>query len=72
MKKTFQLENLDCANCAAEIETSIRKISGIISVSVSFFTQKITLEFDDSCQEDVLLQLTKIIKKIDSDIVLKS
>ena len=25
MKKTYKLENLDCANCAAKMETAINK-----------------------------------------------
>ena len=28
MRKSFKLENLDCANCAAKMEAAIRRIDG--------------------------------------------
>jgi len=43
MKKTFKLVELDCANCAAKMERTIAKIEGVISVNISFMTQKITI-----------------------------
>ena len=33
MKKTFKLEGLDCANCAAKIENAVKKIDGVSSAS---------------------------------------
>ena len=38
MKKTFVLDDLDCANCAAKIENAVREIEGVISASVSFMS----------------------------------
>ena len=29
MKKRFKLTDLDCANCAAKMETAIKKIDGV-------------------------------------------
>ena len=29
MKKRFNLTDLDCANCAAKMETAIKKIDGV-------------------------------------------
>lgn len=46
MKKTLQLQGLDCAGCAAELEELISEIEGISSVSVVFMTQKLTLEYE--------------------------
>ena len=36
MKKTFALEDLDCANCAAKMENGIKKLDGVKDCSVSF------------------------------------
>ena len=47
MKKTFKLIDLDCANCAAKMEDAIRRIDGVTAVTVSFMTQKLTLEAED-------------------------
>ena len=44
MKKTFCLENLDCANCAAKMEHAVSRIDGVNRVSVSFLTQRMTLD----------------------------
>ena len=46
MKKILQLEGLDCAACAAELEEEIQKLDGVRSASVSFVNQKITVECD--------------------------
>jgi len=46
MKKTFKLNGLDCANCAAKMEASINKLEGV-TASVSFMTQKMVLEAPD-------------------------
>ena len=34
MKKTWPLENLDCANCAAKMEAEMAKLPGVDSVRV--------------------------------------
>ena len=46
MKKTLNIDGLDCAACAAELEEELAKIKGISSVSVSFVMQKIALEYE--------------------------
>lgn len=48
MKKTFQMIDLDCANCAAKMERAIQNIDGVTHATVSFMTQKLTLEADDA------------------------
>ena len=44
MKKVFKLNDLDCANCAAKMEAAIQKLDGVKSATISFMTQKLTLE----------------------------
>ena len=48
MRKTFELEDLDCANCAAKMEEAIKKLPGVKRVSVNFMTQKMILDAEDS------------------------
>ena len=67
MKKTFELEDLDCAHCAAKMEEGIRKLEGVVSVSVNFLTQKLTLEADDASFDKILKQAVKICRKIEPD-----
>ena len=67
MKKTFQMENLDCANCAAKMEKAILKIDGVQSATVSFFAQKLVLEAEDDKWDEALRQACAAVKKVDAD-----
>lgn len=67
MKKVFMLDELDCANCGLKMEDAIRKIDGVKNVSVSFMTQKLTLEADDEVFDKVLKEAAKVCRKIEPD-----
>ena len=67
MKKTFALEELDCAHCAAKMEDAIKKIDGVITASISFMTQKLTIEAADEDFDKILKAAQKAIKKIEPD-----
>lgn len=67
MKKTFALEDLDCAVCAAKMEDAVSKIDGVKSVSVSFIMQKMTVEADDAEFDAVMKKAVKVCKKIEPD-----
>ena len=54
MKKAFKLDEIDCANCALELQDGLAKLDGVTSVSVNFMTQKLTLEADDAEFDEVL------------------
>ena len=73
MKKTYKLIDLDCANCAAKMENAIKKIDGVTDATVSFMTQKMTIEADDTRFDDIVKQAVKVCKKVEPDceIVLK-
>ncbi len=66
MQKTYTIENLDCANCAAELENAIGKINGVSSVSVSFISQKLAIEFDAE-EASLLKEIRRIAAKIEPD-----
>ena len=70
MKKTYQLTDLDCANCAAKMETAIKKIDGVTDATVSFMAQKLTVEADDARFDDILKQIGKDCKKVEPDCVI--
>lgn len=67
MKKVFKLEDLDCANCAAKMERAIAKIDGVTSVTVSFMSQKLTIEADDEKFDDIMKEVVKTCKKVEPD-----
>ena len=67
MKKIFKMIDLDCANCAAKMENAILKIDGVIDASVSFMTQKLTIEADEKDFPRIMKDAVKCIKKIEPD-----
>ncbi len=65
MRKTYRLEDLDCANCAAKMETAIRKLPGVKDASVSFLTQKMIIEADDV--PALMPQIVRCISRVEPD-----
>ena len=70
MKKRFNLTDLDCANCAAKMETAIKKIDGVSDASVSFLTQKMTIDADEARFDDIMRQVVAVCKKVEPDCVI--
>ena len=73
MKKTYNLIDLDCANCARKMEDAIKKLDGVTDASVSFLTQKMTVEADDDRFDEIMQQVVKCVRRVepDTEIVLK-
>ncbi len=67
MKKRFDMEDLDCANCAAKMEEAIKKIDGVESATVSFMAQKLTIEAAEEDFDRIMKEAVKAVKKVDSD-----
>ena len=67
MKKTFKLTDLDCAHCAAKMEDGIRKLPGVKNAQVNFLAEKLILEAEDECFEEVLKEAVKLCKKVEPD-----
>ncbi|MBR6528934.1 MAG: cation transporter [Firmicutes bacterium] len=68
MKKTYLLDGLCCANCAAKIERGIATIDGVTNASVSFLTTKLVVEGDDDKMDAIIEEAMKIVKKIEPDV----
>lgn len=67
MKKTYKMMDLECAHCAAKMEDAIKKLPGVTDATISFLTQKLTLEGDDAQFELLVQQAADICKKIEPD-----
>ena len=70
MKKSFKLKELDCANCAAKMERVINKLECIKSCSISFMTEKITIEAEDEIFDTALAEAQKAISRVEKDCVI--
>ncbi len=67
----YKIYNLDCANCANELERSLNKIKIIQNVSVNFMTQKLTFECQEENLEEAIENIKKVIKQTEPDVTLK-
>ncbi len=67
MKKTFKLENLDCAVCAGKIEEAVKRLDGVKDASVSFIAQKFTVETDDEDIDELFARIKKTAHNIEPD-----
>ncbi len=70
MKKRFKLTDLDCANCAAKMETAIKKLDGVNDAAVSFMTQKLTIDADDARFDEIMQEVVAVCKKVEPDCVI--
>ncbi|NLL29812.1 MAG: heavy metal transporter [Clostridiales bacterium] len=71
MKKKFRLEGLECANCAAKMETAINKLDGVKEATVNFMTTKLIIEGEDEKMPEIIKAAEKIIKDLEPDTVMK-
>lgn len=67
MKRTFKLSELDCANCAAKMETAINKLDVVDSATINFMSQRLTLEAPDSKFDEAVDLAQKAISKVERD-----
>lgn len=67
MKKVFKMQDLECAHCAAKMEDAINKLEGVNKASISFMTQKLTLDADEARFDDIVKETVKICKSIEPD-----
>ena len=67
MRKSFKVNGIDCANCAAKLERNIARIKGVESCAVVFATQKLVLEAPDDKFEEVLKEAVAVTKKLEPD-----
>lgn len=67
MKKVFKMQDLDCANCAAKMENAVNKIAGVNSASISFMTQKLTIDAEDGRFEEIMDEVVKVCRKVEPD-----
>lgn len=71
MKSKFKIKGLDCANCANDLERAIQKLDGIESASISFITQKMEIECDETRKEEIIKNVKKVVKKEEPDVTIE-
>lgn len=72
MKRTFILEDLDCANCAQKIQDQVGKFEGVSECKLTFLTQKLVYEVEDALDKEVEAKMKKLVKDLEPDVTVKS
>lgn len=67
MRKSFNLDEIDCATCALKLQDALAKLDGVDQVSVNFLTQKLTLTAADERFDDVLERVLARASQIEPD-----
>ena len=62
MKYKYKIENLDCANCAKELENHLNKDPNLKNVSCNF--SKSTLTLETTLTKNIKNMLVKNLKKL--------
>lgn len=67
IKKSYPVLGMECASCVRKIESVLKKIEGVLDISVNFASEKITIEYDD--EKISLDELASLIKKIGYELI---
>ncbi len=67
VKKTYMMEDLDCANCARKMQDAVCKLEGVDGCEINFMMQKMIIEYDDENEDKILKQVKKCVKRVEPD-----
>ena len=73
MKKSYKVEELCCANCAAKIEAAINKLPEVKQATLNFMTLRLTVSSETEDWDGMMQKIVAIFAKIepDSRVILK-
>src|SRR6056297_463714 len=64
-EKEFELEGLNCSNCALKIEDQVKKLDGMEKVELNFATSTLKVGAEDAKLEKIKEELQKISDRIE-------
>ena len=71
MEKTYRLDGLDCAHCAAKIEHTVQEINGVKRATVDFMTTKMIIEAPEKEMPRICDEAEKAVHQFEPDVELK-
>ncbi len=67
MEKIYKID-VDCANCALKMEDAARKTDGVKNAAVNFMALKMTVDFEDGADPDMVMnKVRKNCRRADDD-----
>lgn len=68
MRKSYQLEDLECANCAAKMEKDISAFPEVKKCTITFMTSRMSITVEDDANlDDVLDRAQKVMRSYEKD-----
>ncbi|MEA4965578.1 MAG: cation transporter [Oscillospiraceae bacterium] len=67
MKKSYRIEELCCANCAAKIETAVNKLPEVDRATLNFMTLRLTIESETTDWGRLMEKVCGIFSKIEPE-----
>ena len=68
MRKTYELENLECANCAAKMERDISAFPEVKKCTITFMTSRMSITVADDADLDAVLdKAEKVMRSYEKD-----
>lgn len=68
MRKTYQLEDLECANCAAKMERDISAFPEVSKCTITFMTSRMSITVADDADLDAVLdKAQKVMRSYEKD-----
>ena len=67
MKKSYRIENLCCANCAAKIEKAVNKLPEVEKATLNFMTLRLTISSGTQDWDGMMEQVKKVFAKIEPE-----
>ena len=67
MKKTYKID-VDCANCANNMEAAAKKVQEVKDCTVNFMALKMIVEFEEGADvKTVMQEVRSVCKKVEDD-----
>jgi Cd2+/Zn2+-exporting ATPase len=70
-KRTWTVENLDCAACASKVESAIATTKGVEQASLNFMAKKLTVSSEDEQGEQFWADIEQIARLQEEDLILR-
>ena len=68
MKKTYDIHDIDCANCALKVENSLKTAKGVKDAKVDFAKSKVIIESDEEIN---LVYMNEIAKSVEPEVSIR-
>lgn len=72
-REEFVLDGLNCASCAAKMESGIKRIDGVCDASINLATQRLSIEMEEEHdKEHIIKRVQNVVNDIEPQVNMRS